>query len=191
VYGRSVDDVVGLLHLRDLFGVVSHPEDPFDLKALLHPCPAFPRTKRADALLDEMRAAGEEMALVVDEYGGTAGLITLDDIMSALVGRSAEDGVHPALGTPQPDGSRLFDGLTRLMEFEEATGLKVDEPEAEQVDTLGGLIMARLGRLPHQGDVVPVAGRPMRVEHVQHNRVRVLRMLPTPGEGPVGPPAPA
>jgi CBS domain containing-hemolysin-like protein len=183
VYGRSVDDIVGLLHLRDLFGVVSHPEDPFDLKALLHPCPAFPRTKRADALLEEMRAAGEAMAIVVDEYGGTAGLITLDDIMSALVGRSAEEGVHPALGTPQPDGSRLFDGLTRLMEFEEATGVKVDEPEAEQVDTLGGLIMAKLGRLPRPGDVVAVGGRAMHVETVQNHRVRVLRMPRDPSEG--------
>jgi CBS domain containing-hemolysin-like protein len=176
VYGRSLDDIVGLLHLRDLFGVVAHPEDPFDLKALLHPCPAFPRTKRADALLEEMRRAGEEMAIVVDEYGGTAGLVTVDDITSALIGRSADSGTHPAPGTAQPDGSRLFDGLTRVMEFEEATGLRVDDPEAEQVDTLGGLVMAKLGRLPRAGDVVAVGGRPLRVEDVQHHRARLLRL---------------
>ena len=191
VYEGSLDQIVGVLYLRDLFRI---PLDPaattaFDVRTLMRPIPTVPATKRADALLDEMRASRQQLAIVVDEYGGTAGLITLHDLVEGLVGRIDEE--PPAAGTDRPaqpraleaDGSQVFDGLTRLRDFEEATGIEVTDEERQAADTLGGLIMLKLGHLPRAGDEVEVGGRQLRVERLRRRRVAEARLLP-PGSRP-------
>jgi CBS domain containing-hemolysin-like protein len=174
--------VVGLLHVRDLFPVIRTGQ--FDLPKLLHPCPAVPRTQTADVLLEEMQATGNELVIVVDEYGGTAGLVTMADLMEALVGRT-EAGRRKLIGPAEPDGSLVFDGLVRVAEFEEATGIHLEEDERSGATTMGGVIMARLGHVPQVGDEVEIGGRPVRVEEVRRHRVGKARLLPPArGQGP-------
>jgi putative hemolysin len=186
VYEGSLDNVVGMLHVRDLFNVLDQPSDGFDLRALLRPVLVVPESKPADDLLEEMRAARRYLALVVDEFGGTAGIVTLEDLVEALVGRIEEE---PALGAEEPhatpvdiaeDGSMLLDGLTRLDEFEEITGVQLDETLRDTVDTVGGLVMASLGRIPELGDEVAVAGHRLRVERLDGRRVAAVRLLHAP-----------
>jgi CBS domain containing-hemolysin-like protein len=150
----------------------------------MRPVLTVPTTKGADTLLEEMRSARQELAIVVDEYGGTAGLVTLHDLVEGLVGRIDEEA--PATGTDrpaqprakEPDGSQVFPGLTRLRDFEEATSIRVPEEERQAADTLGGLVMLKLGRLPRAGDEVEVGGRRLRVERLRRHRVAEARLLP-------------
>ena len=183
VYEESLDHVLGVLYLRDLFRFLDRQGEPFDLRAVMRPVLTVPTTKRADALLEEMRAARQELAVLVDEYGGTAGLVSLHDLLEGLVGRIDEELVPgteraAAAVTAAPDGSQIFDGLTRLREFEEATGIEVPEEDRQAADTVGGLIMLRLGRLPRAGDEVEVGGRRLRVERLRRHRVAEARLLP-------------
>jgi CBS domain containing-hemolysin-like protein len=182
VYEESLDHTLGVLYLRDLFRFLDPPAQPFDLRPVMRPVLTVPTTKRADALLEEMRAARQELAMVVDEYGGTAGVITLHDLLEGLVGRIDEESPMPGERTAAPptapDGSQVFDGLTRLREFEEATGIEVPEEDRQAADTVGGLIMLRLGRLPRPGDEVEIGGRRLRVERLRRHRVAEARLLP-------------
>jgi putative hemolysin len=185
VYEGSLDNVVGVLHVRDLFKVLDAPPEAFDLRTLLRPVLVAPASKPADDLLDEMRAARRQMALVVDEYGGTAGIVTLENLVEALVGRIEEestlegDVILATAPQVETDGSLVLDGLTRLDEFEEMTGLRVEREMHEAVETLGGLVMTGLGRLPVVGDEVTTAGRTLRVEQLDGRRVALVRLLPS------------
>jgi CBS domain containing-hemolysin-like protein len=188
VYERSLDDVLGALYVRDLFRVLDRPPDTVTARTLLRPILVVPETKHADDLLDEMRAARRQLALVIDEYGGTAGIVTLENLIEALVGRIEDEppiGVEaPPPVTLEPDGSLILDGLTRLDELEEIAEVKLPEEVHEQVDTLGGLVMASLDRIPSVGDEVIVSGRRLRVEQLDGRRVEAVRLLPvkTPEE---------
>jgi len=189
VYDGSPDEVVGVLHVRDLFRVVGQDGVPFDLRALLRPLLTVPESKPADDLLEEMRAARRQLAVVIDEYGGTAGIITLEDLIEALVGRIEDE---PPLGSeglpftgaePEPDGSIVLDGLTRLEELEEIAGIRLEESIHAEVATVGGLIMEQLRRIPEVGDEVIVAGRQLRVEALDGRRVARVRILLSPLRG--------
>ncbi len=180
VYDRTLDDVVGVLHVRDMFGVVHRPPETFSLEALIREPLVVPETKEASALLDEMRAAHRGLAVVVDEYGGTAGIVTIEDLVEAIVGRIDEDSaVDQHALPPEParaDGPVLLDGLTRLGEFEEIVGFHLDEEQRDKADTLGGLIMATLDRIPVEGDEVTIGGRTLRVEELDGRRVALVQL---------------
>jgi putative hemolysin len=178
VYRESLDDVVGILHLRDLVHVVADRKGTVDVVALSRPVPTVPLVRAADDVLEDMRKGGQRFAIVVDEYGGTAGLITLHDLMEGLVGRIDDHGEQPAIGPVLHDGSRVFEGLVRLSEFEEATGLRLTAEDRESADTLSGLVMLRLGRVPAAGDVVELFGGRLLVEAVSQNRLVSARFLP-------------
>src|SRR5262249_52939526 len=142
-----------------------------------------------DDLLDEMRASRQQFAVVLEEYGGTAGIITLENLLEALVGPIEEEpavnGAAVARPTtvPEPDGSVLFDGLTRPDVWEEETGLRLDETDHEAAETLGGLVMARLEHIPAVGEEIRVGGRTLRVEELDGRRVAAVRLLPPDVEG--------
>ncbi len=188
VYEQSLDDIVGVLHVRDLFPLLDRPPETVTARTLLRPVLVVPETKHADDLLDEMRAARRQLALVIDEYGGTAGIVTLENLIEALVGRIEEE---PPIGadvpppvTVEPDGSLMLDGLMRLDELEEVADVKLADEVHEQVDTLGGLVMAMLDRIPEVGDEVKVGSRTVRVEQLDGRRVDAVRLLPpSPSEG--------
>jgi magnesium and cobalt exporter, CNNM family len=182
VYEGSLDNPLGVIRTRDVLPLVRKPPDRFDIRPLLRPVLTVPESRRADDLLEDMRRAGHHFAVVVDEYGGTAGVVTLADLMRALVGRIHEGSSLGPLGQPrsEPDGSLLLDGLMRIHEFEELIGVDLKEPERKGIATLGGLVMAHLDRLPYVGDEVQVAHRRLRVEQVLRHRVAVVRLVPGP-----------
>ena len=197
VYEGSLDNVLGVLHVRDLLNLVGDVMDeadafarPFDLRALVKRVLVFPESKAADDVLDEMRAARRYFAVVIDEYGGTAGILTLQDLVSALVGPVEESGAEGTGAQPaetavkQPDGSLLLDGLTRIDEWDEVTGIDLTEEDEDAAETIGGVVMARLGRIPEVGDEVTVGGRTLRVEELDGRRVALVRLLP--GRGGTG-----
>jgi putative hemolysin len=180
VYESSLDNVVGIVRAREVLTWVHQRADRFDLRDLVRPVLAVPESRRADDLLEDMRRAGCHVAVVVDEYGGTAGIVTLADLMRALVGRIDEGSSAGPEGRTavEPDGSMLLDGLLRVHELEELLATELEEAERAGVETLSGLVMARLDRLPQAGDEVVLAGRRLRVERLQGRRVGVIRLLP-------------
>jgi putative hemolysin len=192
VYEGSLDTIVGVLHVHDLFTALTDPA-AFDLRRLVRPVMFVPESKRADDLLDEMRATRQQFAVVLEEYGGTAGIITLENLLEALVGPIEDEppvdgAVSPRQAVvPEPDGSVVFDGLTRLDDWEEATGIRLDRADHEAAETLGGLVMARLEHIPSVGEEATVAGRTLRVEELDGRRVAAVRLLPPQAQEGVAP----
>ncbi len=177
VIEQSRDDIVGLVHLRRVVQVPWERRTQVPAAALMTEAPQVPETVRLGPLLEELRG-GVQMAVVVDEYGGTSGVVTLEDVLEELVGDVADehDRARSSMAR-RPDGTWMFPGVLRPDELTEVTGLVV--PDDGPYETLGGLIMARLGRIPEAGDrvvadgvelvVAQMAGR--RVEQVQVARV--------------------
>jgi putative hemolysin len=172
VYDGSMDNITGVVHLRDL--VAAERIGAPDFRAAVRPALIAPATKPADELLEEMRAEGRQLAVVLDEYGGTAGIVTLENLVEALVGRIEE---APLASHKATDGSVVLDGLTRLDEFEELTDVRIDPGRRAEVDTLGGLVMAELDRLPQVGDEVAIDGARLRVEALDGRRVATVRLV--------------
>jgi magnesium and cobalt exporter, CNNM family len=178
VYEGSLDNILGVIRVRDLVPPLAQPQEPFDIRPFIRPILTVPESRGADDLLEDLRKAGRSLAVVVDEYGGTAGIVTIGDLMRALVGRIDEESAvgEPAGVTPQSDGSLLVDGLIRVHELEELLGTELDEAERGDVATVGGLFMARLDHMPRPGDEVTVAGHRLRVEKLDGRRVAAVRL---------------
>ncbi len=175
VIGDDRDDVVGLVHLRRAVGVphAKRPEVP--AAALMDDAPRVPETVGLGPLLVELRSFGLQMAVVVDEYGGTSGIVTLEDVVEELVGDVADEHDRRRAGAVRSgDGSWVVPGVLRPDELEERTGLVV--PEDPAYETLGGLVMAELGRMPDVGDVVEIDGVALRVEAMEGRRVERVRV---------------
>src|SRR5262249_62202812 len=151
------------------------------VRPVVRPVLIAPATKPAGELLEEMRARRRQLAVVLDEYGGTAGIVTLENLFEALVGpiheeKGSDDDRDSGVDVvPEPDGSLILDGLTRLEELEELTDVRVHPDRRAEVDTIGGLVMAELGRVPKPGDEVALGGYRLRVEAVDGRRVAAVR----------------
>ncbi|MDB5075878.1 MAG: hypothetical protein JWO42_2057 [Chloroflexi bacterium] len=187
VYEGDLDHIVGMVHLRDLVvALTSQSDEAFSLRRLLRPAPAVPDGLMLDEVLVVLREARTHLAVVVDEYGGTAGILTLEDIMEEIVGEVPDefDPQGPEEIAPQPDGSWLLDGLLPPDEVDEQLGTHLQDAsdadgEPLDVDTLGGLVVALLGRLAVVGDEVVVPSDPpvvLRVEEVVDRRVARVRL---------------
>lgn len=175
VIGDSHDDVLGLVHLRRAVAVPYARRGEVPAPALMDPAPRVPETVTLGPLLVELREHGLQMAVVVDEYGGTAGVVTLEDVVEELVGDVADEHDPRRAGAHRMgDGVWSVPGLLRPDELTEQTGLVV--PEEGTYETLGGLVMARLGRVPQVGDVVEAAGVVLRVEAMEGRRVGRVRV---------------
>jgi CBS domain containing-hemolysin-like protein len=177
VYGADLDDIRGLVRLRDLLGVLAGTQEALDLTAILHEPLTVPDTLKADDLLNDMRARRTPLAIVIDEYGGTAGMVTFERLMERIVGEiGTADGGGASAITVLTDGSALIDGLALTTDVNLQFGLQIDE---DLYDTIGGYVLGRLGRRPRLGDVVEVGGRKIRIEALDGLRVaRVLLSTP-------------
>ncbi|SKC35449.1 hemolysin family protein [Krasilnikoviella flava] len=176
VIGEDRDDVVGLVHLRRAVGVPHDRRGEVPSAALMVDAPRVPETVRLGPLLVELRGLGLQMAVVVDEYGGTSGIVTLEDVVEELVGDVADEHDPRRAGVVRgTDGSWVVPGVLRPDELEERTGLVV--PEGPAYETLGGLVMAELGRVPDVGDEIETDGVRLRVEAMDARRVERLRVL--------------
>ncbi len=178
VIDSSHDDVVGLVHLRKAIAVPFERRAEVPAAALMDDAPRVPETVRLGPLLVELRGLGLQMALVVDEYGGTAGLVTLEDVVEEIVGEVADEHDPRRAGVYRAGDGWNVPGLLRPDELTESTGLHV--PDDGAYETLGGLVMEMLGRVPVAGDAVEVGDVRLVVVRMDGRRVDRIGVEPLP-----------
>jgi putative hemolysin len=170
----SHDEVVGFVHVRDLYGPTGTARRGVKVGDLAREVLLLPATKRVLPSLSEMRKSGHHLAVVVDEYGGTAGIVTLEDLIEELIGEIRDEyDVGDVEAKRLRGGDVEVDGLLNLDEFNEATGHELPEGPYE---TVAGCLMARLGRLPRNGDAVEVDGVRLKVAKLDGRRVARVRV---------------
>ncbi len=187
VYEGSPDQIVGILYVKDLFRRLARGEKDVELRQYLRPAHFVPETKRVDELLREMQQNKQHIAIVVDEYGGTAGLATIEDLVEEIVGEIRDEyEAEEELVIPVSEREALMDGRVSFDEVREAFELDLDP--SEDYDTLGGFIVHELGRLPKAGEEVRCGNVRFVVQSVEARRirrVRVVREQREPAEQPV------
>ncbi|HEX7462820.1 MAG TPA: hemolysin family protein [Dermatophilaceae bacterium] len=178
VIGEDWDDVDGLVHVKRAIAVPHDRRKDVPVSALMVDAVMVPETIRLDPLLLMLRSAGHQMAVVVDEYGGTSGLVTLEDVIEEIVGEvSDEHDRARTTGRISANGSWTVPGLWRPDEVRDRLGALV--PDGPAYETIGGYVMAYLGRVPVVGDEVSVPGWSVRVDAMDGRRVDRLRFTPT------------
>jgi CBS domain containing-hemolysin-like protein len=181
VIGEDADDIRGVVHVKQAFALPA-AERTGVLAETLAVQPLFvPRSMGIDTLLELLRRGGFQIAIVTDEYGGTDGVVTLEDLVEELVGDLRDEHDRGHVGAVRRDGRAvIFDGTLRPDELEEATGIKV--PVDEEYETVAGFVADALDRIPEVGDEVDVDHGTLRVERVDGHRVDRLRFTPTAPE---------
>jgi CBS domain containing-hemolysin-like protein len=182
VVGEDVDDVVGTVHLKHAVTVDADRRGDVRIREVMVPPVLVPSTLELDPLLETLRREGLQMAVVVDEFGGTDGVVTLEDLVEELVGDVLDEHDRPgAHARRRPDGAWSLSGLLRPDEVTHAIGVAV--PEREGYETVGGLMSSELGRVPETGDCVTVEGVKLTVERMDGLRVDRLRLEPVEEQG--------
>jgi CBS domain containing-hemolysin-like protein len=182
VYEETVDNVLGLLYAKDLLLVWQQKSKLESLRPLLREAYFVPEAKKVDELLAELQRQRVHMAIVVDEYGGIAGLVTLEDIVEEIVGE-IQDEYDEAEELPYEEiseGEFIFQGRIGLDDFNEVANSHLPKDEA---DTLAGFIYSRMGRVPSSGETLQVDNLQMTIEQVSGRRIRKVRVravLPMP-----------
>ena len=180
VFGDDRDEVLGVLLAKDLLRSVGKEEaKSLPISRLLRPVSLIPESKRLNALLKEFRASHNHMAIVVDEYGGVAGLLTIEDVLEEIVGEIDDEHDHEEADFIRTDGE--LDGrprfavraLTRIEDFNEFFECELDD---EEYDTIGGLVMHELGRLPRRGERVEFGGFEFAVTQADKRRIESLQV---------------
>lgn len=187
VIGEDFDDVLGFLHVRDLLQV----EPGAHVRDLMRPIPMLPNTNRVLPSMSQLRAEGIHIAVVLDEYGGTDGIVTLEDLVEELVGDIRDEyDADDAVRLPTVDGVMNADARLNLEEFEEATGIAL--PDDGNFETAAGFVLDRLGRMAVVGDEVPLDGGViLRVARIEGRRIVDLDVLLPPEPDAAEPAAPA
>ena len=180
IYSTNLDDIRGMVHIKDVIGAVGRDPAAFTLKTILRkPLFVVPTVPVLDLLL-QMRAARMHMALVVDEYGGIDGLITIEDLVETIVGDIADEHDEIATATIQdkPDGTLEMDARTTVEAFEQRLGqVLTDEERAADIDTVGGLVFTLAGRVPARGELIShPSGIEFRVLDADPRRIRKVRV---------------
>jgi len=187
VIDEDIDNVVGVVHVKRAIAVPFDKRGEVPAGALMTQPARVPTSMRLPPLLAQLRDTGLHMALVVDEYGGTAGIVTLEDIVEEIIGDVTDEHDLVARASAdaarEPDGSWSISGLLRPDEVTELTA--ADVPEDPSWETLGGFVMSRLGRVPAVGDSVEVDGGRLVVAQMDRRRVDRVRFIPEPREAEV------
>ena len=177
VYERTIDRIVGYVHARDVASRALEPDRSWTALSLMRPVLIVPWDMTTDRLLARMREERRQIAIVVDEFGGTAGMVTVDDILDEVMGGDVDDERQPAEVAPErlPDGRVRLRGDVRVDESEQWFGLSWADGKAH---TIGGQIMERLGRVPKSGEKLMVHGMQLEVERVRRNAVETVLVTP-------------
>jgi CBS domain containing-hemolysin-like protein len=178
IYGSDLDDVHGVVHVKQAFAVPAENRATIRVGALASPASTVPSSLDGDALLDRLRSQGLQVAIVVDEYGGTAGIVTLEDLVEEIVGdvRDEHDRLEVSQVRPLDEQSWIISGLLRADEVADAVGFVMPEGDYE---TVAGLVLARLGRIPDLGDEVELDGWRLTVMRMDRRRIADLRLTRT------------
>ena len=182
VFDENIDDVLGIIYVRDLLAAIANPETESTVRSLTRSAFIVPESKRVDELLEEFRERRTQIAIVVDEYGGTEGLVTMEDVLEEIVGeiedefsRSREaEIVHDDMGAVVVSA-----GLS-TEDVEDLFGVSID---SDDFDTVGGFVYHQLGRIPHVGDVAENGELCVEVVSVAGRRLRTLKITKQ-GDGP-------
>jgi putative hemolysin len=186
VFRDSYDNVIGFVHVRDLLDpALAGRGEPLGELVTVRPVKFLPGSKRVLAALSEMRDEGHHLAIVVDEYGGTSGIVTLEDLVEELIGDIRDEYDEADQSVRLVSGEVEVEGLVNLEAFASETGIRLPDGPYE---TLGGYVMAALGRLPSAGDSVEIPGYTLTVTEMDGRRIARVRVtpravpLPPPGE---------
>jgi magnesium and cobalt transporter len=172
VHGEDKDEILGILLAKDLLRGIVTDGGPGQIRELLRPAVLIPESKRLNVLLKEFRLSRNHMAIVVDEHGGVAGLVTIEDVLEQIVGQiddEHDDAAESTLISAQPDGQFAVDALTPIADFNEQFG--ADFPD-DEYDTVGGLITSAIGHLPEAGEEVSLGRFHFRVGRADRRRVQ-------------------
>jgi CBS domain containing-hemolysin-like protein len=180
VIDDSIDDIVGLVHVKQAVAVPRDKRTDVPVSALSTEPLRVPETMRLDSLLAELRGRGFQMAVVLDEYGGTAGVATLEDLVEELVGEVSDEHDRTKADVVRSRDWFTFPGILRPDELLERTGVSV--PEEGPFETVAGWLMSELGRLPQIGDVVDIDHGRFRIERLDGRRIDRVRYTPTPAD---------
>src|SRR6185437_3658850 len=177
VMDEDRDDIVGILLAKDLLRLCGGEEarERFDIREFMRPPVFVPEAKRLNVLLKEFRGSRNHMAIVVDEYSGVAGLVTIEDVIEQIVGDIDDEFDVEDDQNIRREGERQFSvrGRTRIAEFNQYFNVELSE---EEFDTIAGLVMKQFGRMPRRGESVSLAGLELRVTRASRRRIDTLRV---------------
>lgn len=177
VIGENNDEVLGILLAKDLLPLILNKPGKFALRSMLRPCNFVPESKRLNVLLKEFRANHNHMAVVIDEYGGVAGLVTIEDVLEQIVGdiEDEHDVEEDSYIRPLPTGDYIVKALTPVDDFNDFFNSGFSEDE---FDTIGGVVMSAFGHLPKRNEIVEVDRMRFRVLNADSRRLHLLRITP-------------
>ena len=176
VIGDSRDEVLGVLLAKDLLShLMSNDGTLFNVRNILRPVAFIPESKRLSMLLQEFRASHNHMAIVVDEYGGVAGLVTIEDVLEQIVGDIDDeyDDEEDVYIIPQGEDECIVNALTRISDFNHHFGTEFSD---EEFDTVGGLVLNAFGRMPRRGDITEMDGLSFKVLGADIRRLHLLQV---------------
>lgn len=178
VYGDSMDDVTGIVHLKQAVSIPRDRRSDVPAAAIAEEPLRIPEAVHLDAVMSELRSRGYQMAIVVDEYGGTAGVVTLEDLVEEIVGEVLDEHDRNRAGVVRAAGGIIFPAELRPDELLDRTGIRV--PESDVYDTIGGFVMSTLERIPATGDEVEIDDGILSVQRMDGRRVDRIRFTPHP-----------
>lgn len=186
VYGEDLDDIIGTIHMRD---VLVHAENPREAQMELAKVPGvlreahfIPETRKLDSLFREMQSKKIHMQIVIDEYGQTAGLVTIEDILEEIVGNILDEyDVEEKFIVPQENGSLVMSGMTPLSQAQEALKITFPQEDLDNYDTVNGLLISRLDRIPQEGELPEIVYQGvcfsvLKVENKMVHTVKAVRI---------------
>ena len=187
VYRGSLDDIVGIVHAKDVLAALRRAEPPATIAQLTRPAHFVPGSRDVEDVLADMKKRKEHMVIVLDEFGGTAGLVTMEDLLEEIVGQIEDEYDRPsrASAAAVPQGAMVFSGGAELPEVNARAGLTL---ESDDYTTLGGYLFGALGRLPRVGDRVESKGGVFEVTAMEGRRVAEVRFTRTPAPAPASAP---
>jgi magnesium and cobalt transporter len=182
VINEDKDHIEGILIVKDLMRAMLQPNKDWHLRDLLRPAVIIPESKKVDALLKEFRQQRYHMAIVLDEYGGVSGLITIEDILEQIVGDIEDEHDDEEGSGIRKLASHIFlvSALTPLDEFNQSFGTSFDE---EKADTIGGILLHAFGHLPERGEIIELEGLTFKVNKANNRRLVQIQVIrPRPSE---------
>ncbi|HHY78193.1 MAG TPA: HlyC/CorC family transporter [Clostridiales bacterium] len=178
VYEETIDNIIGILYIKDLFGMMKNGKEiEVSLKDIIRPAYFVPEYKKIDELFKEMQKSKTHIAIVIDEYGGTAGLITIEDLLEEIVGNIFDEYDDEVLEFEQvDDNTYLINGMLSIDEVNDIMDIELPEDELE-FDTISGMILSLSGKMPEVGDEVEFDDIHFRIEEVEDKRITKIRAI--------------
>ncbi len=178
IYEDNIDRIVGIIHAKDLIPILRQEKRSFDIRAVMREAYFIPETKDVDELLAEFRRGNIQMAIVRDEYGGTAGLVTVEDLLEEIVGEIRDEyDIEEPLIQVINENEAIVNARMNVDDLNDQMGL--DIPENEEYETLGGFVFDLFGRQPVEGEVIMYKNFDFIVESVEEGRLQRIRVIKT------------